>query len=342
MSSKNTKSIIQFVVLLGIGILLIWLSLSGINPAQQQEIILAFQTANYLWIIIAMAIAFLSHFLRAYRWNYLLKPVGYKVNLLNATCHVLVGYFANYGIPRMGEVSRCTLASKYDKVPFEVAFGTVITERIIDFILFLVIFVLTLALQFAELIGLANEYIFFPLRNKLSGIGESPVKLAIAGIIVVGIIAAFFLLRKKFSNLLKGKLGGIIKGMGEGIGSVRKMKNPAQFILLSLMIWACYFYSLYCCFFALPGTSHLGQKECLTLLLFGTFGVMFSPGGLGAYPAIVGGILFATYHVDKVPSIALPWLSWTSQFILIVILGVISLIVLPIYNRKKDVVSPIA
>lgn len=342
MAGKNTKSIIQFIVLLSIGVLLIWLSVSGITPEQKKEIITAFQTADYFWIILAMVVSFLSHFLRAYRWNYLLKPVGYKTNLLNATCHVLVGYFANYGIPRMGEISRCTLASKYDKVPFEVAFGTVITERIIDFILFLVIFVLTLAFQFTELIGLANQLVFDKLRLKFSGISQDPSKLIITGIIIVVIIAAFFFLRKKFSQLLKGKLGGIIKGMAEGIGSIRKMESPFQFILLSLMIWACYFYSLYVCFFALPGTSHLGQKECLTLLLFGTFGVMFSPGGLGAYPAIVGGILLYTFNIDVVSAFALPWLSWTSQFILVVVLGIVSLIVLPLYNRKRDVVSPTA
>jgi len=227
-------------------------------------------------------------------------------------------------------------------VPFEVAFGTVITERIIDFILFLMIFVLTLALQFSELIGLANKLVFDPLRTKLAGMGASPVKLVILGVIVLGFFAILFLLRKKFAALLKGKLGGIIKGMAEGIGSVRKMESPLKFIGLSLMIWACYFYSLYFCFFALPGTSHLGQKECLTLLLFGTFGVIFSPGGLGAYPAILGGILVTTYGIDPVSSFALPWLSWTSQFILIVFLGIASLIVLPLYNRNKDVVSPTA
>jgi glycosyltransferase 2 family protein len=339
MSGKNTKSIIQFVVLLGIGILLIWLSLKGISDQQRKEIVVAFQTADYLWIIIAMVISLLSHFLRAYRWNYLLQPVGHKTNLLNATCYVLVGYFANYGIPRMGEVSRCTLASKYDKVPFEVAFGTVITERIIDFILFLVIFVLTLALQFTELIGLANKYVFDPALGKLSALSSSPVKLIVFGIIVFAFFGFLFLFRKKIANLLKGKLGGILKGMAEGIGSVRKMENPVKFITLSLMIWACYFYALYFCFFALPGTSHLGHKECLTLLLFGTFGVIFSPGGLGAYPAIVGGILLVTYKIDPVSAFALPWLSWTSQFILVVVLGIISLIVLPIYNRNRNVVS---
>ncbi len=340
MASKNTRSAIQFIILLGIGILLIWLSVRQITPKEKDEIIYAFTTANYFWIAMAMVISFISHFLRAYRWNYLLQPLGYRINLVNSTCHVLVGYFANYGIPRMGEISRCTLAAKYDKVPFEIGFGTVITERIIDFILFLVIFFLTLAFQFSKLMGLANELIFDKLRQKLDAMDS--VKLLILAIAGLLILTALFLLRKKFSSLLKGKLGGIIKGMAEGVGSIRKLKNPLQFVLLSLLIWCCYFYALYVCFFALSGTSHLGQAECLTLLLFGTFGVIFSPGGLGAYPAIVGGILLYTYHIDKASAFALPWLSWSSQFILVVIVGAISLIVLPIYNRNKHVVSPTA
>lgn len=335
----NTKSIVQFVVLLGLGILLIWLSLRQITPAQKEEIIYAFKTADYFWVFISIIIAFLSHFFRAYRWNYLLAPLGHKTKLLNANCHVLVGYLANYGIPRMGEISRCTLAAKYDKVPFEVALGTVITERIVDFILFIIIFFLTLLLQFSELIGLANKWIFDPLSNKLRGLSESPVKIIVLIVIVLVLIAGFLLVRKKLAGILKGKFGGIIKGLGNGIGSIRNMKSPGAFIGLSLLIWLSYFYSLYACFFALKGTSHLGQSECLTLLLFGTFGVIFSPGGLGAYPYIISTILITTYGLDKVPAIALPWLVWTSQFILVVVLGGLSLIVLPIYNRNKDVIS---
>ncbi len=341
MAGKNTKSIIQFVVLLSIGILLVWLSLRQVAP-QKDNIILAFKNADYFWVGVSMVISVFSHFLRAYRWNYLLKPVGYQTNLLNATCEVIVGYFANYGIPRMGEITRCTLAAKYDKVPFEVGFGTVITERIIDFLLFLIIFAITLLTQFNELIGLANEYVFDKARTKFSEISGEPVKLLILVAIVLAFVAAMFVLRKKFSSLLKGKFGGILKGMGEGIGSVRKMNKPVQFVLLSFGIWVCYFYALYVGFFAIEGTVHLGIKECLTLLLLGTFGVIFSPGGLGAYPLILYGILVNTYHVDEVSAFALPWLGWTSQFLLIVILGIISLIVLPIYNRNRNVVSPTA
>lgn len=339
MASKNTKSIIQFVILLGIGVLLIWLTLKQVAP-KKEEIISAFKNANYFWILISMLIAFLSHFLRAYRWNYLLKPLGYKTKLINANCYVLIGYLANYGIPRMGEISRCTLATKYDKVPFEVALGTVITERIIDFILFLGIFVLTLLIEFKELSGLANRLIFYPLKEKLSGIENNPTKLIVlVAIIIVG-IGLFIFLRKKVIGLMKGKLGGIIKGLAQGIGSIRKMKRPFGFVILSILIWLCYFYSLYMCFFALSGTENLGQGACLTLLLFGTFGVILSPGGLGAYPAIVGGILLTTYHVDQVWAFALPWLAWASQLILVLLFGLISFIVLPIYNRNKNGVLP--
>lgn len=339
MAVKTTRrSILQFLALLSIGILLIWLSLRQVAP-EKDKIIQAFQSADYFWIILAMAVSFLSHFLRAYRWNYLLEPLGHKVNVVNSTCHVLTGYLANYGIPRMGEVTRCTLAAKYDKVPFEVGFGTVITERIVDFFLFILIFVLTLLFQFSELIGLARSLIFDPVAARLGGASRHPVQLTLLVITLLAFVSALWLFRKKFSGLMRGRMGKVLKGMGEGLGSVRRMNRPFAFVMLSLLIWASYFYSLYLCFFALGSTSHLGQKECLTLLLFGTFGVILAPGGLGAYPAIVGGILLYTYHVDTAGSFALPWLSWASQFILVLVLGLASLILLPFYNRKRNVVS---
>lgn len=332
------RSILQFIVLLSIGLLLIWLSLRQVAP-EKDRIIDAFQNANYLWIGLSMFIAFFSHFFRAYRWNYLLRPLGYKTDLLNANCHVIVGYLANYGIPRMGEVSRCSLAAKYDKVPFEVAFGTVITERIVDFFLFLLIFVLTLAFQFNQLSGLANDLIFSELYEMMTQASRHPAQLATLIITFLVFVYALWAFRKKFGRLLKGRMGKVLRGMGEGLGSIRKLERPWAFVFTTLLIWASYFYSLYFCFFALDATSHLGQSECLTLLLFGTFGVVLAPGGLGAYPAIVGGILLYTYKVDMAAAFALPWLSWTCQFLMVLVLGLAALIILPFYNRKRDVVS---
>ena len=338
--NKRTKSVIQFVVLLGIGILLTWLSLKAVW-GERDKIVNSFKTANYFWVFISVIISVFSHLLRAYRWNYLLKPAGYSVKPVNAVGAVLVGYFANYGLPRMGEITRCTLVTRYDKVPFEIALGTVITERIIDTLLLLVIFVLTLFAQFSELSALAAKYIFIPLKTKLGGMSENPVQLIILVAILLAIVLGFFLLRKKISALLTGKFGNIIKGFGKGLSSVKDVKHKFQFILLSFAIWAAYFYSLYFCFFAFEGTSHLGQAECLVLLLFGTFGVVFSPGGLGAYQAIITALLISTYGIDTISAVAFPWMSWTAQFIVIVVLGIASLIVLPLINKNRsaDVVS---
>ncbi len=332
MAKTSTKSILQFIVLLAIATFLIWLSLRAVADKKEQ-IINAFKNADYFWIIASMLMAFLSHFLRAYRWNHLLKPLGYQIKLINSNCHVFVGYLANYGIPRMGEVSRCTLAAKYDKVPFEIAFGTVITERVIDFMLFIIIFFISLFAQFSELSGLANEYIFDKLKVKFSNISQQPAKLIglLAGLALV--VVLYLVLRKKIVGLLKGKLGNMLKGFGKGIASIKDMKNPFAFVALSFGIWACYLLSLYCSMLALKGTADLGLGAALVLLLFGTFGVIFSPGGLGAYPAIVGGILISTYHVDMVWAFAMPWLSWTSQFILILLFGLLAFIVLPLYNK---------
>jgi uncharacterized membrane protein YbhN (UPF0104 family) len=148
-----------------------------------------------------------------------------------------------------------------------------------------------------------------------------------------------FLIRKKISGLLKGKFGNIIMGFGKGLSSVKDIEHKFQFIALSLAIWASYFYSLYVCFFAFEGTSQLGHSECLAILLFGTLGVVFSPGGLGAYPAIVTALL-TYYGIEQITAFSLPWMAWTSQFILIVFLGLLSLILLPIINKSKtNVVS---
>lgn len=336
--NKRTKSIIQFVVLLGVGILLVWLSFRSVWT-EKEKILNSFKNANYFWVSISILIAFLSHFLRAFRWKYLLKPAGYTVKPVNALGAVLVGYFANYGLPRMGEITRCTLVAKYDNVPFEVALGTVITERIVDLLLLILIFFLTLFSQFTQLKDLTATYIYHPMVQKFGGVSQHPTKLIILILTLIAFIVGLVLMRKKITELLKGKAGNVIKGFGKGLSSVTEIEHKFQFIVLSLAIWASYFYSLYVCFFAFQGTSHLGQSECLVLLLFGTFGVVFSPGGLGAYPAIITALL-TYYGVEQIAAFSFPWMAWTSQFILIVTLGLLSLIMLPIINKaKSDVVS---
>ncbi len=133
-----------------------------------------------------------------------------------------------------------------------------------------------------------------------------------------------------------GKFGNAIKGFAGGLTSVKESKNKGVFTLMSIAIWATYLLGLYFAFFAFAGTSKLGLSEGLVLLLFGTFGVIFTPGGLGAYHLIVTSVL-TYYAVDLATAIAYPWVVWTTQLLAIVVLGVLSLIILPIYNKEKNV-----
>ncbi len=329
----KTKSIIQFTILLGLGILLIWFALRAV-ASEKDKIIFAFKNADYFWVGVSTVIAFFAHFLRAYRWNYLLQPLGHKTSLFNATAAVFIGYFANYAM-RLGEVLRPTIIDRYDKVPFQAGFGTVITERLIDFILLAVIFVLTLLFQFSELGGLAEKYVFSGLRVKLGFFIQNPVLGIIVVLVFLGALVGLFMLRKKIAGALKGKFGKFLLGFGEGLSSIKNVKNIPMFILLSILIWVMYFYSLYFCLKALPETAGIGQKECLTLMLFGTFGVIFTPGGLGAYHILITELL-VFFGVATAPAVALPWLTWTSQLVLVTVFGLIFLGILPIVNKKKN------
>ncbi|HWY09750.1 MAG TPA: lysylphosphatidylglycerol synthase transmembrane domain-containing protein [Bacteroidia bacterium] len=330
----KTKSIIQFIVVFALGILLVWVAYNQV-ATEKEKIISAFTNANYFWVFISALIGFLSHIVRAYRWKYLLEPLGYKTSFINASAAVFIGYFGNYAF-RLGEIMRPSILDRYEKVPFQIGFGTVITERIVDTILLFVILGLTLLFQFSELIGLSSKYIFTPIAEKFEGM--SGLKMIILSMLGLGAIVAFLLFRKKMAGKLKGKFGSIIKGFLDGLSSVRKIKNMWAFAGLSVLIWAMYFYSSYTCLFALPETSTLGHKECLTIMLLGTLGIVFTPGGLGAYHLIVANVLMF-YGLSKAESAAFPWLVWTSQLIVITIMGLLSLALLPIINRKKNAVS---
>jgi uncharacterized protein (TIRG00374 family) len=332
----KAKSIIQTLVLTALGVVFVWFAYGQIEK-NKTEIISAFTNANYFWVFICAFIAFLSHVVRAFRWKYLLEPLGYKISFFNAFAAVFIGYFGNYApVMRLGEVYRATIVGRYEKIPFQTGFGTIITERLVDTLLLFGIFGLTLLFQFSELIGLSNQYIFDPMSEKYGNMSTS--KVVIFGIIIGGCITAFFLLRKKIASKLQGKFGNFIKGFFEGLLSIRKMKNFWAFAFFSVLIWAMYFYSTYFCMNALPETKDIGHKECLTIMLFGTLGVVFSPGGLGAYHLIVAGIL-TFYGINDAPSVAIPWLIWTASFVMITFFGLLSLILLPIINKNKNVVQ---
>lgn len=336
--SQKIKNIIRFTVFLGIGIFFIWIFLRNLTADQKQEILNSMGNANYWWIGLAIPLGILSHFLRAIRWKMLIETMGYKPRNSNMFFAVMIGYFANLALPRLGEVSRCTILTKYENVPFQKSFGTVITERALDMMVFFVLFFLNLALQAERLSGYIDEKIYKPLQSKLHlnvELSGAFTILVIAFVVIFGII--FLVFRKQItSNKFYIKIKTIASGFVEGIKSLIKVRNLWLFGFYTLSIWALYMLMAYIVFFSIPASSRLGLDAGLAVLVFGSIGMMVVQGGIGIYPAIVAETL-VLYGVASAQGYALGWLIWTSQNITIVLVGIISLLLLPVLNNRKNV-----
>jgi len=331
---KKIISVLKFLLFFAIGIFFIWLVVRKLTPAQEKDILNSFRQADYKWIILLVIFGILSNVFRTIRWQILLEPLKYKPKFKNVFLAVLIGYFANLALPRLGEVSRCSVLTKYEKIPFNKSFGTVITERAVDIISFILLFIINFYLQFEKLHSFIYKNVYIPLLKKFPN-AESPVIYIILSLIVI-IIILFFVFRKKISNKdIYKKIKNILYGFLEGIKSIVKIKKPVLFIFHTLLIWISYLLMAYICFNCFPETSSLGIGVGLSVLVFASVGMMIVQGGIGVYPAIVLETL-AVYGVSKTSAYAMGWLLWSSQTIMIIVAGSLALILLPILNKNKN------
>jgi glycosyltransferase 2 family protein len=330
------RSILKILFFLGLGILLIWLALHNKTAEERTNILDSILHANFFWISASVIASLLSHYFRAVRWNLLLNPLGYHPKTSNTFFAVMVGYLANFAIYRMGEVTRCGLLTKYEKVPFTVAFGSVIAERALDTLCLILLFFITLAIEFDKILGIANNFVFDPLLKIANSLLAKQFFMLIAISILVLLVAAFFYFRKKIKTLITGKAAGFIKGLYEGLISVKNVDKPFLFILHTFLIWLMYVLSTYTCFSAFGGTASLSLITACVIVVFGSLGVIVTPGGTGAFQFIVVSILTTVYFVDNASANAFAWGIWTAQFILILFLGLVSLVLLALLNKDKQ------
>jgi glycosyltransferase 2 family protein len=331
MMNKKVSAVLRFLLFFGLGVFLIWLSVRNLTQKDIDEITVSLNKANYGWLIAAILIGAISNISRAMRWKQLMEPLGHHPKLSNTFFAVMVGYFANYALPRLGEVSRCGILTKYENVPFAESLGTVIVERIVDVLCLLVVILIVFLIQFDTIWAYLNE-------NFIPGINE---KLGNAnGLLLIGIAffvfaSGLFVLRKKIFGLMGSKLKKIVTGFADGIKSISKLKSPALFVFHSVFIWVCYYFMLHVSFLSIPETSNLGADAVSTAFILGTIMVAVTPGGIGAYPIAIQGVLLL-YAVSGNIGYAVGWLAWLCQFVSNVFFGSLSLILLPVLNKDGN------
>lgn len=320
--SLKIKKLLKTVLPIALGVFLVWYSYHKTSPEDRRQILFYIEEADLFWVGISVTLGILGHISRAVRWNYLLKPLGYRPRLINNTLIILTAYFANLGIPRTGEILRATALTTYEGVPFEKGFGTIVTERIVDVLMLLAIITVTLLLQ--------TDSILSFLQNK--GFNLKGLILLFGGAAIAIIIFLVFI--KKSSNNFAIKIKRFVKGLMEGVLSIFKMRHKWAFVLHTLFIWACYIGMLWVIKFTVPETTDLALGQLMVAFVAGAFAMTTTNGGIGLYPIAVSQAL-SVFGISSVSGDAFGWIMWIAQTLMVVIFGAISFLVLPLLNRNR-------
>ena len=316
------KKTLKTVLPIALGIFLVWYWYNSTSPTDRELIAYHIKEADLFWVGMSVLLGILAYVSRAVRWNYLLQPLGYSPRLINNLLIILMSYFANLGIPRMGEILRPTALTTYEDVPFEKGLGTIVIERVVDVFMLLLIIIITLLLQ--------TEIILSFLQDK--GLPISSI-LVLLGIGVVGFVF-FMLFIKKSSHKIALRIKSFITGLLDGVMSIFKMKNKWGFIFHTLFIWGCYIGMFWVIKFTVPETIALSLGQILVAFVAGALAMMFTNGGIGLYPIAVGQAL-AIFGISKVSGDAFGWIIWISQTVVVVVFGAISFLLLPLLNRNR-------
>lgn len=336
--NKKLRVYIQYFFFIALAALFVWLSLRHIDAEKWRLLKSAIARAR-LWIFFpVMLLLLVSHWLRAIRWKMLIVPLGFAPRLHNSFFAVMIGYLVNLGAPRLGEIIKCTVLARYEKIPADKLIGTIVAERAFDLLSLILVFILAVLMEF-ETIGAFAMNSIRPLYTTSAG-QFSYLRLFI---IVSIVLLLLFLVRVLLTRFLHvqfvQKLKVVLQGIWHGLTSIRYVQHKFRFMLVSLGIWALYLLSTWLSFQVLTETSALGIGTALAVLAMGSIGMILAPGGIGAYPLLIQQTLLL-YGIAEIPfGQAIGWLSWIAQFVIFIIFGALSFVLLPLFNKKNYATS---
>ena len=321
MNKKKLGDIIKFVIFISLGIFFIYWFLLKLDPEQKQSIWQSFISANYWWVGVAMICCLAGHFVRTLRWKMLYRPLGYQPAIGNVFGAVLVTYLANLAFPRLGEVLRCAVLKTSEDIPVEKSLGTVVTERIIDTLLFLIVAATGILLMYSTIQGWLTDGLSEKINN-LPGIGG--VLLIFGVCLIAGFLVYKFFWTRMVQYSPFRKIDTFVRGCIEGVKSIFHLgaKESFLFFFYSLVIYLFYILGGLIIFQAFPGTHGLGFEAAFVLYLFGSVGMGLSQGGIGVYPVLVQSAL-AIYGVAMEEGTAAGWLLWSSQQVVVLVFGLL-------------------
>lgn len=312
----NKKEIIKYLIFAAIGVLIVYSIQKGLTF---DDLMKHLKAAKIHFVILSTLMGVVAVLLRALRWQLLLKPMGYETRLENAYHATMSGYLINLGIPRSGEVARCALFSKTDKVPVNVLVGTVLSERVLDLLMLMLVVISAVMFQFDLLYGYIYDNVIVKLLN------NSLVLSIVVLVLLAGLIVAFKS-KKLFST--ETKIGKMLLGFFDGIKSVFTLHQPVLFIAYTIGIWVCYWMMTYTILMAFDFTEALGMSGGLSALVFSSIGVIIpAPAGSASIYSIYIG-LNQIYQINIEQAKAIGIVMFFSNIAMIILAGTISYIIM--------------
>tara|TARA_R110002020_G_scaffold303939_2_gene519539 strand:- start:188262 stop:189236 length:975 start_codon:yes stop_codon:yes gene_type:complete len=323
LTKKRFIKILKTIIPLGLGVFLIWYSLNSATAEQRQILWQNIKAADTKYIWLSLFFGITSHLSRAYRWKFLLKPLGYNPAFANRFMAVMVAYLANLGIPRSGEVLRGATLTTYEKIPFEKAFGTVISERIADFIMLMLVVGVAIILQSENLLSYLDS------RN------INPLFTGAVLVVLILLLLIFLKIIQRSTHKFIIKLRDFLNGLLEGMRSILHMQNKVAFIFHTVFIWVMYVLMFWVIKFTIPEIAEASFSIIMAAFVVGSFSISATNGGIGVYPIAIGAFL-VFFGFSKEGSEAFGWIVWGSQTALVIVVGALSFLFLPVFNRRKN------
>lgn len=334
---KRLFTIFKYILFLGGGIFLVWWQFHKMTPEQEDQFMYALSDADYRVMVPVIIMSLLSHLSRAQRWRILMEPMGYRPSLFNAFSVTMAGYLANSFFPRLGEILKCTLLGRYENIPIQKLIGTIVVERIFDFACFLGFVVITVLIQYKLVGNFVKERLAV-----MSGEGTAFPLWAKAAIAAGCLLFIVLLLRWLFKKYTESKpvlrIRNFVKGLGEGIATIKNLQKKQWFVFHTVFIWSMYLLQIYVGFFAIKEVAHLGPDAACAVLTLATLAMIATPGGLGTFPPAVA-LVLVLYNVKEATGEAFGWLMWGTTTFIILVFGSLFLGLLLYVNRKKKEAS---
>ncbi len=332
MLKGNLSSIIKFILFLSLGVFLLWITTRSLSSTEINAVKNLIYTSNPLIVLPCMVIVVLSHYIRALRWKMLITPLSYTPKNSNVFFAVIIGFFFNLLFPRLGELMKCTMLGKHEKIPVNQLIGTMVAERIVDVICLALVISLTIASQF-HVVGEYAKELWTKFVQKISIDVHQLTLYSILIFVLLFLIGWLF--KKMASQKRISKIKTLVIGATEGLMSIRHLKNKPLFFLYTFLIWFLYLSSIKIGFMALNELTDLGWIPSITILTFGSFAMIVTQGGIGAYQLAVQKTL-GFYGINQVVGLAFGWLIWSLQTLLLIIFGPISMGLMSILNKNKN------